>query len=276
MSMLTDYGEELLAEFVRGGGLSLPSDLELGLLTAASDSSHTEVAWPGYSRVVVPRSLANWAGTQSPGSTTASTGTSHQTSNNGVADFGTVGSGGSATITHVGLFEGDSNGELIAYAALDTPLSVSESDPISFPAGTIIWTLGLAGGLSNFLSNRLIDLVWRGQSYSMPGTMYASLYTTAPTNAGGGVEVSGGSYARVGIPTNSSGWDRTGGELSNDDDVIFSNPTGNWGTIVASGLHDAVSSGNLLFWENLAVAKTITAGGPAPRFEIGERKIRFS
>src|SRR5688572_20783897 len=45
-------------------------------------NSGTEATGSGYARVAVVCSLANWAGTQSVGSTTASTGTGGRTSNN--------------------------------------------------------------------------------------------------------------------------------------------------------------------------------------------------
>ncbi len=287
MSQLTNLGENLLADFIRGQGISLASSFQLGLLTAVSDSSYTEAAWTGYARQTVARSLLAWSGTQFAGSTLASTGTSHQTSNNAAIDFGTVGAGGSATVTHVGLF---TDGELFAYANTpdDSPLVVSDGDPVSLAAGSVVWTLGLTGGLSDYFSNKLIDLVWRMQSFVMPASMHQCLLTSAPTNAGGGTEVSGGGYLRLAIPSTMASWSGTqgpgsttastgtGGSISNNNALIYPARTADWGTVVAQAMRDASTGGNFLFWSSLDVPKTANAGGTPLRFEPGTQLINFA
>lgn len=275
MSHLTDLGESMLAGFIRGEALDLSADWDIGCLTAAGDGSFTEASWTGYDRVPVVRSLTAWSGTQGAGTTLASTGTSHATTNNAAVDFGAVGAGASAIITHLGLFLPDSSdGELFAYAELATPLSVIEGDPVIFGAGSIVWTLGLTGGLSDYLANRLIDLIWRAQAYSMPASMWAALLTSAPTNAGGGSEAAGGSYVRVEVQD--SDWSQAGGELSNTDAVVWPSPTGAWGTVTHHAFWDADTLGNLMFWGALDAPRTVTAGGAAPRFGAGQRRIIIS
>lgn len=139
-------------------------------------------------------------------------------------------------------------------------------------------------GMSDYLENKMVDFLFRGQSLSNP-VVYVALYTAAPSDAGGGTEVSGGSYARVkaaagagqaltdwagtqsaGSTTASSG---TGGQTSNNNVITFPAPTGNWGSITHFGLFDAISSGNLLFWAPLTTAKTVNSGDSAPSFAAG-------
>lgn len=84
---LTDYGENKITDALfRGQALGAPATWYLGLFTdSCTDAgAGTEVSTSGtaYSRQAVAASLANWAGTQSAGSTAASTGTSGTTSNN--------------------------------------------------------------------------------------------------------------------------------------------------------------------------------------------------
>ena len=75
----------------------------------------------------------------------------------------------------------------------------------------------MAGSFSDYLENALLDHVLGTTSYSQP-TIYVALYTTAPTDAGGGTEVSGGSYARVAV----SAWDAaSSGASENTNDVTF-------------------------------------------------------
>lgn len=275
MSHLTNAGKLMLADFVRGIPLELPPDFEIACLTAAGDDDYIEASWDGYDRVTVARTLTAWCGTQGAGTTLPSTGTSHQTSNNDAIDFGTVGLAIPQVITHLGLIIPDSSdGTLIATAELDVPLSISEGDPMSFAAGTVKWTLGPTGGLSDYLANRLIDLIWRDQAYTMPASMYATLLTSATTNAGGGTEVSGGGYERVEIDGHE--WSNTAGELVNDVEIAFPSPSSDWGTVTHHTFRDAPTLGNLLFWAPLDTARTVLGGGTAPRIGVGQRRIIFS
>jgi len=284
MSKFTNYAENLIADFIRGQGLSLASDWTAHILTAVSDSAHTKATWSGYAGQTVARSLAAWAGTQGAGTTLASSGTSHQTSNNGLIDFGTVPSGGGGTMVAIGLFDGSN---LFCWAEVDAR-ALNEGDEVSFAAGDIAFTLGLTSGLSDYFANKLIDLIWRGQSYSMPANLYAAYTTDAPTNAGGGTEPGVGDYARVAIPSTLSGWGPTQGDLSTDASsgtsgrignraaVIFPSPTADQGTATHGKLMDASSGGNLMIWRALAASKSIVSGGPAPRFPIDDFGITIA
>lgn len=86
-TVLTDYGENKLVDaLLRAQAIGTPATWYIGLYTdTCSDSAAgTEVSTSGtaYARQAVTASLANWAGTQSAGSTTASSGTGGTTSNN--------------------------------------------------------------------------------------------------------------------------------------------------------------------------------------------------
>jgi len=86
----TDFAENKLVDTIfRGQASGIPASWYIGLDTTAcgETGSGTEVTGGSYARVAVTSSLANWAGTQSAGSTTASTGTSGTTSNNGAITF---------------------------------------------------------------------------------------------------------------------------------------------------------------------------------------------
>lgn len=110
--------------------------------------------------------------------------------------------------------------------------------------------------MSNFLENALINATLRATTYTSPATVYVSLWTSDPTDAGSGTEVSGGSYARTsvtfGAPSN--------GVTTNSADVTFPTATGSWGTVGWIGINDALSSGNLLYHTALDTSKTIDTG----------------
>jgi hypothetical protein len=110
--------------------------------------------------------------------------------------------------------------------------------------------------MSNFLEDALINATLRATTYTSVATVYVSLWTSDPTDAGSGTEVSGGSYARTavtfGAPSN--------GASTNDADVTFPTATASWGTVGWIGINDAASSGNLLYHSPLDTSKTIDTG----------------
>ena len=110
--------------------------------------------------------------------------------------------------------------------------------------------------MSNYLENALINATLRNTSYSSPSTVYVGLFTTDPTDAGTGTEVSGGSYARqsatFGAPSD--------GSSTTTGDITFPTATGNWGTVTHFGIYDASTSGNLLYHGALNNSKPIDTG----------------
>jgi len=116
----------------------------------------------------------------------------------------------------------------------------------------------MAGSKSNYLENAILDHVLGASVYSAPATVYVALYTTAPTDAGGGTEVSGGSYARVAVTNNATNWPAaSGGSKSNGTDIIFPTASGSWGTVAAFAILDASSGGNFMYWADLDTSKAI-------------------
>ena len=111
-------------------------------------------------------------------------------------------------------------------------------------------------GFSDYYENKVIDHMLRNQAFTPPATVYVGLYTAAPTDAGGGTEVSGGSYARQAVTLAAA----SNGATQNSADITFPTATADWGTIVAAGLFDAASAGNLLAWNNLTASKTVNSG----------------
>ena len=116
--------------------------------------------------------------------------------------------------------------------------------------------------ISNYLESALINHIFRNTDYTRPGTIYVALFTAAPSDAGGGTEVSGGSYARQGIVTGaSSAWDaESGGATANSNLITFPTATANWGTITHVALFDAVTGGNMLFWSAITTNRTVDSG----------------
>ena len=110
--------------------------------------------------------------------------------------------------------------------------------------------------MSNYLENALINGTLRATTYTAPTTVYVGLYTTDPTDANTGTEVSGGSYSRTavtfGAPSN--------GVSLNSAAVEFPQASSSWGTVGWIGILDASTSGNLLYHTPLDVSKAIDSG----------------
>jgi len=114
----------------------------------------------------------------------------------------------------------------------------------------------MASSISDYYENKILDHMLRAQAFTPPSTVYVALYTVSPSDSGGGTEVSGGSYQRQSVTFSAA----SGGSISNSADITFPQATANWGTIVAVGLFDAQTAGNLLWYGDLTTSKTVNSG----------------
>ena len=112
----------------------------------------------------------------------------------------------------------------------------------------------MAGNLSNYLENKLIDHFLGTTSFTAPAAVYVGLYTVAPDDTGGGTQVTGGSYARQTATFTAS----ASGATSNSANIDFAGMPA--ATVVAIGIFDASTAGNLLLWGTLTANKTTDAG----------------
>ena len=125
-------------------------------------------------------------------------------------------------------------------------------------------------GLTDYAEDLVLDWLFTTGSATRPTVWYVGLYTVAPSETGGGTEVSGGSYARTSATFTVTGTAPT--TASNSAAVEFPEATGSWGTIVAAGIFDASTSGNLIAFANLTTSKTIDTGDVL-RFNTGALDI---
>lgn len=103
MANATDIMEnDQVDVYLRNQASAKPTTWVSRLYTAAPGETGggTEATYTNYAGVSIVASLANFAGTQAGGSTTASTGTGGQSSNNGLLTYGTAAGSGPQTLTH--------------------------------------------------------------------------------------------------------------------------------------------------------------------------------
>lgn len=130
-------------------------------------------------------------------------------------------------------------------------------------------------GKSDVLESAVLNYVFRGVAMPTLTSVYVSLHTSDPTDAGSGTEVSGGSYARVAVTRTTGSWaapsDNAGAQqTSNSAAITFPTPSANWpGPITHVGIFDAATAGNLLYSAALGTPRTVNNGDVAPSFAIG-------
>ena len=108
---------------------------------------------------------------------------------------------------------------------------------------------------TNYLETEILDFAFTTGTATRPTSWYIALYTAAPGEAGGGTEVSTGSYVRQAVT-----FSVTGNTATNTGAVEFPTATASYGTVSYVGVFDASTSGNLLAFSALNVAKAIDTG----------------
>lgn len=120
--------------------------------------------------------------------------------------------------------------------------------------------------LSDYAEKLLLDWMMTTGSATRPTAWYVALYTAAPSDSGGGTEVSGSGYSRQTVAFGAAA--TPGGTTSNTGAVSFTASGGSWGTITHMGIFDASTSGNLLWHGALTASKTV-GDGDTLEFAIG-------
>ena len=126
---------------------------------------------------------------------------------------------------------------------------------------------------SDYLENKVLLHVFGGTAFTAPSTLHVALYTVAPSDTGGGTEVSGGAYARQTGTFTVSGTNPT--TASNTAAIEYPTATADYGTVVAVGVLDASSGGNLLAYSTLDSSKVVSSGDVF-RFNAGDLDITLA
>jgi len=140
--------------------------------------------------------------------------------------------------------------------------------------------------LSDFLENAVGDHLIRSTPLPKLTDLYIALFTSAPTDAGGGTEVAGGSYARVNLPASDTNWkgthgnttgpsSGTSGQFLNAVQIVYPVPTGDWLTVTHYKIMSAITGGNMYFHGALLIPKPINIGSD-PTFPVDAFSLTFA
>lgn len=125
----------------------------------------------------------------------------------------------------------------------------------------------MAGSLSDYLENQVLDHVFGGPNYTRPATLYIALFTVAPTDAGPGTEINTAvwtNYARPAITNNATNFPAaSGGAKTNGTAISFGTAsiTGTAPIVVGAAIMDALTVGNMLAWASFT-GQTVSNGAP--------------
>lgn len=111
---------------------------------------------------------------------------------------------------------------------------------------------------SSYLRSKIVRHAINAASYTAPATLYLALYTSDPTVADVGIEVTGGSYSRKSI---SFGTEANGTVASNAIINFTSMPQV---TVTHWGIRDASSGGNLLYFGAFDIPIDVAAAATLP------------
>lgn len=113
---------------------------------------------------------------------------------------------------------------------------------------------------NDYTENLVLTYLFTTGSVTRPTAWYVGLFTAAPSDTGGGTEVTGNGYARKATGTMTvSGTSPT--TATNSSAIEFDAASGgNWGTIGWAAIFDASTGGNMLAWAALTADRTINDG----------------
>lgn len=120
--------------------------------------------------------------------------------------------------------------------------------------------------LSDYAEKLLLDWAMTTGSATRPTAWYVALYTAAPSDSGGGTEVSTGGYARQSVTFDAAS--SPGGTTQNNNVVSFTASGANYGTVTHIGIHTASTGGQLLWHGAMTASKTVNDGDTL-EFSVG-------
>lgn len=266
MGSLSDYSELELLDHVFNAAYTAAATVYLGLSTADPTDDASGLAEPsgnGYIRKAITFGAA----------------ASRKVIQSGAVTFDEA-TGSWGTISHWGVFDAESAGNMLAHGAFAASKAIVSGNTASV-ADAEVEVEYSANEISDALTLKLLDLMFRNQAYAAPDT-YVALTTATISDSDTGstiTEPAGGAYARKQVNVNggaSPTWDvAAAGLVDNTHDVTFTTATASWGTIVAVAICSASTAGDLLFYDN-AMTDQAVGNGDTAKFPAGDLDITMS
>lgn len=116
----------------------------------------------------------------------------------------------------------------------------------------------MAGSISNYLENAILNHILKNTAYSQPTNLYIALSTTDAGESGTTItEPVGNNYTRALCNAWNTASNR---QIKNTNQVTFNTASGSWGTIQYWAIFDAITGGNMLAYGSFTTGKAIVSG----------------
>lgn len=240
-----DYLENGVLNVLRGVTFPAPAAVYLGLFLndpGEDGASGTEVSYAGYKRIGIDFSA--------PADTNGGVGVQNLEDVTFPTPVAAAG-----TITHIGILDSLTGGNMLCRGELTEPLVIGAEEPPVFLAGDVMFYL--TGNLSRAWKTKVLNVL-RGQTIQGIAP-YFSLWNGSPESAGS--ELSGDNYARVAL-TFGAPKEQTSGQvlMRNSEAAAFNRPSTAWGTWTHSAIFSASSSGEPVYVKALVESVELKKG----------------
>ncbi len=263
----SNYLETAVINLMRGTSgktFTAPANLYVGLFYSnptETGTAGTEANYSGYARQKITFGAPTAVSSGSP---------SLYMQNTNVLTFPKATAAGNS-ISHVGVFDAATAGNMLLYGSLSTALAIQAGVSPVFRAGKLKWTW--AGNLSVYYRTLIMNTI-RGANASIAAfTPYIALYNGDPLDSG--TELSGKSYARFTVTFSAATQLSSGAaQTSNSGSTTNLSPVSgaNWGTLTHIAICDAATAGNIFAGVSLGASYSMLTGSVAG-FEPGELKF---
>lgn len=269
INQLTDFLEaKIIDHLFRTATFAKPSNLYIGFFTGAPTDAAggTEASGGGYARITIAPGDTNFTAPAVVGGKTVTSNSVNLTSPNAP-------SGNWGTLTHYGVFDALTGGNLLIWDALSAPQTVLSGDPTPYwPVGSFQFAMDYG---SDYLEAALLNHIFRTATFAKPTGLYYSLITANVADDGTGAAepaIGTGGYARVNLAPLDANYAAPvsgNGVTSNIPAVTFGAPTTAWGTMVGMSIRDAATGGNLIAHSAFPTIKSVNAGNAPPSIPAG-------
>lgn len=229
----TDYYEAKILNLLRGTSIAAPATVYLALYLNSpteTGAAGTEVSYSGYTRMAIsfsePSAMNNGIGIQNLSDITFPTA---QTA--------------AGTVTHVGVLDSLTGGNMLIYAELTEPLVILANEaPVIVAGEAQFW---FTGNMSNAYKTKALNLL---RNINITGFVpYLTLFNGNPEDTGS--ELSGGGYGRVALTFSAPSVQPSGQSLiTNSVRATTARATTSWGTWTYTAVFDAASNGSPVFY----------------------------
>jgi len=260
MPFSISFGNQILDHILGNAILAQPTGLWIALSTAdplSDGSGLSEPVGNAYVRV----QCNNWDAA-----------VNRETKNSIVIDFPEA-TGNWGEITHFAIMDAETGGNFVFGGALNNSKSIDVGVDSKFAVGDFAISIS-SGGMSDYLANAILDHVFMNSVFTAPTNLYVFFATAAISDSDTGADITepANTYARQNV----NAWDAAANKASQNTSYFsFPEATASWGSLVATGIADALTGGNILFYGATATAHNI-ANKDTAEFNAGDFDITLT